>query len=91
MNKKTLFWTIAIILIFSFPFIKGYVKIRQLRTKNTDLMYKNRKLQAENILLKQELSRIEKDSVYQEQILRDKLGVVKKDEIPVKIVTEATD
>lgn len=91
MNKKKLFVPIAVTLVALGLFLPGYMKIRQLRTKNLDLMLKNRRLQAENILLEQELLRIENDRVYQEQILRDKLGVVKKDEIPVKIVTDVMD
>jgi cell division protein FtsB len=91
MNKKKLFVPIAVTLAVSALFLPGYIKIRKLRNNNLDLMHKNRRLQAENILLEQELLRIENDRVYQEQILRSKLGVVKKDEVPVKIVTDVMD
>jgi cell division protein FtsB len=91
MNKKKLFVPIAVTLAVSALFLPGYIKIRKLRNNNLDLMHKNRRLQAENILLEQELLRIENDRVYQEQILRSKLDVVKKDEVPVKIVTDVMD
>jgi cell division protein FtsB len=69
-------------------FLPGYTKIQELRDRNRDLEEKSRKLVAENTLLERELKRIESDRVYQEKILRQKLGVVRKDEIPVKIVQE---
>ncbi len=69
-------------------FLPSYTKIQELRDRNRDLEEKSKKLVAENTLLERELKRIESDRVYQEKILRQKLGVVRKDEIPVKIVQE---
>jgi cell division protein FtsB len=67
-------------------FIPGYAKIRQLKHINADLREKTRRLAEENQLLERELSMMEKDQVYQEKILREKLGVVRKDEIPLKML-----
>ncbi|MBU0709161.1 MAG: septum formation initiator family protein, partial [Candidatus Omnitrophica bacterium] len=41
-----------------------------------------------NSLLQKELERIKNDPVYQEKIAREKMGVVRKGEIPVKIIPE---
>ena len=67
-------------------FLPGYTKLQELKDKNQDLEVKMRKLNIENALLQQELGRIENDPVYQEKIMREKMGVVRKGEIPVKIV-----
>lgn len=69
-------------------FMPGYSKLQKLKNRNTDLSTKNRQLAIENKLLKTELDRFEKDKLYQEKILREKMGVVRKDEVPVKIINE---
>lgn len=69
-------------------FIPGFTKLQGLRDKNVDLEDKIRRLNIENALLNQELRRIENDPVYQERIAREKMGVVRKGEIPIKIMPE---
>ncbi len=69
-------------------FLPGFAKIHHLKNKNNDLLRKNKRLQTENELLRSELSRVEKDGMYQEKILREKMGVVRKDEVPVKIISD---
>jgi cell division protein FtsB len=69
-------------------FLPGYTKLQELRDKNQALAVKIKHLNIENALLQQELLRINNDPVYQEQIAREKMGVVRKGEIPVKIVPE---
>ena len=71
-------------------FIPGFAKLQGLRDKNVDLEDKIRRLNIENALLNQELRRIENDPVYQERIAREKMGVVRKGEIPIKIMPEKT-
>jgi len=67
-------------------FLPGYTKLQELRDRNRDLAMKIKRLQVENLLLQQELKRIENDPLYQEKIAREKLGVVRKGEVPVRIV-----
>ena len=86
MIVKKLFWLIALAGLAFVLFLPGYLKTKALRDKNRDLQEKNRRLQTENVLLQRELERIDKDKLYQEKILREKLGVVRKDEIPVKMI-----
>jgi cell division protein FtsB len=52
------------------------------------LIQKNKRLEVENAMLKIELQRVDKDQVYQEKILREKMGVVRKNEVPVKLVPQ---
>lgn len=85
--KKT-FWFFGSVIFLLIIFLPGYTKLQELRDKNRDLEIKIKHLKAENVLLQQELERIENDSVYQEKIAREKLGVVRKGEVPIKIIPE---
>lgn len=67
-------------------FLPGALKMRDLKNRNADLREKNRRLERENVLLEEELRLLENDKVYQEKVLREKMGVVRKDEIPVKMI-----
>jgi cell division protein FtsB len=69
-------------------FLPGYTKIQELRDKNRDLIEKYKRLKAENAQLEQMLKRFENDKLYQEKILREKAGVVRKDEVPVKFIPQ---
>ncbi|MBP7836262.1 MAG: septum formation initiator family protein, partial [Candidatus Omnitrophica bacterium] len=53
-----------------------------------DLENKIRRLNIENTLLQQEIMKIENNPVYKEMIAREKMGVVRKGEIPIKIVPQ---
>ena len=66
----------------------GYTKLQELRDKNRDLEGKIKQLKTENALLREGLERLENDPVYQERIARDKMGVVRKGEVPVRIVPQ---
>lgn len=85
--KKT-FWIFGVVLLLLAIFLPGYTKLQELRDRTKDLESKMRRLIVENYLLQQELKRIETDPVYQEKIAREKMGVVRKGEVPVKIVPE---
>ena len=86
MILKKAFWLFGITVLLLIVFLPGYTKLQELRDKNRDLQAKIKKMSIENMLLQEELKRIENDPVYQEKILREKMGVVRKGEIPVKIV-----
>ncbi|MFH0827824.1 MAG: septum formation initiator family protein [Candidatus Omnitrophota bacterium] len=88
MNFKKPFIALALVILIPVLFGPGFLKIRELKNRNKDLTQKNRRLEAENALLKIELQRVDNDQVYQEKILREKMGVVRKDEVPVKIVPQ---
>jgi len=79
------FLVAAVLLVL---FIPGFSKMQGLRDKNVDLEDKIRRLNIENALLHEELKKIESDPVYKERIAREKMGVVRKGEIPIKIVPE---
>lgn len=82
------FWLFGFAVLLLFLFLPGYIKLQESRAKNRQLEEKFRKMVVENYLLQEELKRIENDPVYQEKIVRDKMGVVRRGEIPIKIFSE---
>ena len=80
------FWLFGSAVLLLAIFLPGYTKLQDLRDKKRELEVKIRKLKVENVLLQEELKRIESDPIYQERIAREKMGVVRKGEIPIKIV-----
>jgi len=69
-------------------FLPGYTKLQELKERNSSLTIKMKRLTVENALLQEELKKVESDPLHQERIARKKLGVVRKGEIPVKIIPE---
>lgn len=85
---KKAFWIFGLALLLLVLFLPGYTKLADRREKNKDLEVKLKKLNIENTLLQQELKRADGDPVYQERVAREKTGVVRKGEIPLKIVPQ---
>ncbi len=83
---KKAFSIFGILIFLLIIFLPGYTKLQELRDRNRDLEMKIKYLNVENALLQQELKRIDNDPVYQEKIAREKMGVVRKGEVPIKIV-----
>ena len=88
MILKKAFWLGGIAVFLLIIFLPGYTKLQELRDRNRDLETKIKKLKIENALLQEELTRVQSDVVYQEKIVRDKMGVVRKGEVPIKIVPQ---
>lgn len=86
MILKKAFLLFGIAVFLAIIFLPSYTKLQELRDKNHNLEAQIKRLNIENCLLQQELKRIENDLVYQEKIAREKMGVVRKGEIPIKIV-----
>jgi cell division protein FtsB len=85
---KRAFWLLGVSLFLLAAFLPGYSKLQELRDRNRDLELKNKRLSVENALLSEELKRAATDPLYQERIARDKMGVVRKGEVPIKIIPE---
>jgi len=81
-------WLFAFAVLLLVLFLPGYARLQESRNKNRQLEANFRKITIENSLLQEELKRIENDPIYQEKIARDKMGVVRKGEIPIKIFSE---
>ena len=85
---KKAFWLFGSAVLLLIIFLPGYTKLQELRDKNRDLETRIKRLSIENYLLQEELKRIESEPFYQEKIAREKMGVVRKGEIPLKIIPE---
>lgn len=84
--KKAL-WLFGITFVIFILFLPGYTKLQELQGRNRDLEEKIKILARENQLLQQEYERLQSDPEYLEKFAREKTGVVRKGEIPVKIIT----
>ncbi|OGX19034.1 MAG: hypothetical protein A3K83_00565 [Omnitrophica WOR_2 bacterium RBG_13_44_8b] len=85
---KRAFWLFGLAVFLLVVFLPGYTKLVELKDKNQDLQSKIKRLNIENALLQEELKKVQNDPVYQEKIAREKMGVVRKGEIPVKIIPQ---
>ena len=85
---KKAFWLFGIAVLSLIIFLPGYTKVQELRDRNNNLQARIEQLNQENLELQEELKKVKNDPVYQEKIAREKMGVVRKGEIPVKIIPE---
>ena len=88
LNYKLMFWILGTILIILIIFLPGYTKLQELKDRNRNLEDKINNIKLENALIEDEFLRIQQDPVYQEEIVREKLGVVRKGEVVYKIEPE---
>ncbi|MBU4346826.1 MAG: septum formation initiator family protein [Candidatus Omnitrophica bacterium] len=91
MILKKAFWLFSITVFLLIVFLPGYTKLQELRERNRNLEARIKRFETENYLLQEELKRAQDDPVYQEKIIREKMGVVRRGEIPVKIVPLETE
>ena len=88
-NKlKKAFWLFGFAVFMLALFLPGYTKLQELRDKNRDMTVRIKKLVVENSLLQEELKLVKDDPVYQEKIARERLGVVRKGEVPFRVIPE---
>jgi cell division protein FtsB len=87
MFKKAL-WLFGLATFLMVVFLPGYTKLQDLRAKNRELSLNINKLKKENVLLQNEIVRLQDDPLYQEKVAREKMGIVRKGEVPVKIIQE---
>jgi len=79
---------IGLIVILVIIFLPVYSKLQELRFENAELDKTIKRLEKENIALKNEKEKIDKDPVYLESVAREKIGVVRKGEIVYKVVSD---
>lgn len=69
-------------------FLPGYLKLEELRYRNSRLQADINKMKRSNLELIVEKGKLQKDKNYIEKVARDKMGVAKKGEIVYKIKDE---
>lgn len=77
-----LFFFAFVILVI---FLPGYSKLQEMRQRNKDLESRIITVQQENIDLRQEKGKLEKDKVYLEKIAREKMGLARDGEVIYRI------
>jgi len=88
LNSKIIYRSLGIIFVILIIFLPGYTKLQELRDKTKDLEVRINEAKLENAIFEDQLLRMEQDPVYQEEIIREKLGVVRKGEVIYKIEPE---
>lgn len=66
-------------------FLPGYLKLEELKYRNSRLQAEIDKTKRSNLELVAEKGKLQKDKNYIEKVARDKMGVAKKGEIVYKI------
>lgn len=69
-------------------YLPGLIEIQELRSKRDELHSEVKRLRAENTSLAREKELLKRDVGYVERVARRKMGVVRKGEIPYKVVVE---
>jgi cell division protein FtsB len=89
MVQKIVF-TLISILLFAMLFIiifseKGLIDLNGLKKKKDGLLSENAKINNENLILYRKIKRAKDDPKYIEDIARQELGMIRKDEVILKI------
>ena len=88
MAKKKLIIFFLIVIILLFIFFPGFSRYQKLLSEQRSLEKRIVELEETNKQLEEKKQKLENDIEYIERRAREKLGVVRKDEIPYKIIEE---
>jgi cell division protein FtsB len=88
--KEKIFLLLAILLMFStFLFIlfgdNGMMDLNRLRSERDLLIKKNDELNQQNLILHRKIERLKNDPEYIESVVRKDYGMIKNDEVVIKI------
>lgn len=85
MIRNALFLCVVCAIIFVF-YLPSYVKMQDLNEKNRVFAKRIADLEKDNVRLDEERRRLVEDPVYFEKVAREKMGLIKNDEVIYKIV-----
>lgn len=88
MAKKKLILFFVVLVILALIFLPGFSKYQKLLSEQRRLEERIEELEGVNRRLEEEKYKLENDIEYIESRAREKLGIVKKDEILYKIIDE---
>jgi cell division protein FtsB len=80
-GKKIIFYAAAFIAVLSVVFLPGLSRLHKLRRENAQLQKRIHLLEEHNDVLKAEIAQMQEDPRYVEKKAREKLGILKNDEI----------
>ena len=89
-SKQNILLAFAIIVLFSLLMFtlygeNGLADLYRLKTERDILLKKNDELIRENLSLYREIERLKNDPEYVENVARNELGVIGKDEVVIKV------
>ena len=89
-SKQSVLFALAIIVLFSLLIFtifgeNGLADLYRLKTERDLLLNKNVELIRENLSLYREIERLKNDPEYVENVARNELGVIGKDEVVIKV------
>lgn len=90
MRRKKLVILVGILVAGTFVWIfaPGLIRLLELRVRKSDLEREMERLKESNLELEKERQRLEKDPIYIEKMIRQKLGVAKPGETIYKIIPQ---
>lgn len=91
MAKKKLILIFSVLVILVLIFLPSFSKYQKLLSEQKRLIQRIEELEGANRRLEEEKYKLETDIEYIERRAREKLGIVKKDEIPYRIIEEEDD
>jgi cell division protein FtsB len=88
-RKQSIVFSVAVLLLFSLLFFiifsdHGLLDLNMLRKERDQLAEKNQLFNHENLTLSDEIDRLQNDPKYIENIARQELGMVGRDELILK-------
>jgi len=88
--KNSIMLTLTVVSMFLLLFFiifgeNGLVDLNRLKTERDGLLQKNAELKQENLSLYREIGRLKNDPKYVENVARQELGVIGKDEVIIKV------
>lgn len=84
-NKRMILITIIVAILIC-CFAPGFIKLKRLHTRKTELLNKVEELKGSNLQLEQEAERLTSDPIYIERMIRQKLGLSGEGETIYKVV-----
>ena len=89
MIQKIIFTIISILLFAMLIFIifsdKGLIDLNEMKKKHDNLKLENAEINKENLILYRKINRAKDDPKFIEDIARQELGMIRKDEVIIKI------
>jgi len=88
-KKQSILLALAILFLFSLLFLtifgeSGLADLNLLRGKRDRIVEENERVTEENLTMYREIDRLGNDLDYVEQVARDDLGMVKREEVIIK-------
>ena len=88
--KQKLLLSIAVMILFSLGALivfgdNGLSELNRLKRELAGIIGENEEVSNENLSLYQEIDRLKNDYEYIENVARDQLGVIKRDEVIIKV------